>query len=191
MARKVAEEEHRLKVAAEGAEQSEDVKAAAAEAYAKALADAKADMEAAEREASEYNPGEGGGVSRADDGAMADKLAEAGIVATYSQAGDLIQHRNAKDIKVENLTVSFHGANIIDNSTFTLNWGNRYGFIGRNGSGKTTVMRVIGARAVPIPETISMFHLTTEYPATEMTAIDAVMSVDAEREAIEKEIDGG
>ena len=51
-----------------GEEQTEAVKTAAAEAYAKALADAQAEMEAAAEEAAAYNPGEGGGVSRADDG---------------------------------------------------------------------------------------------------------------------------
>jgi hypothetical protein len=49
-------------------------------------------------------------------------------------------------------------------------------------------MRVIGARAVPIPDTIDMYHLTTEYPPTEETALEAVMSVDAERAAVEKEV---
>ena len=99
------------------------------------------------------------------------------------------KRRNGKDINVSNLTVTFHGAPILEGTDFVLNWGNRYGFIGRNGSGKSTLMRCVGARAIPIPESIDIYHLTTEYPATEETALYAVMKVDAERAAVEREID--
>lgn len=100
----------------------------------------------------------------------------------------------------------------------------RYGFIGQNGSGKSTLMRVIGARAVPLPDGrshtpslashvdqllagdrcgvliglcflwwvssgIDVFHLTHEIEASEMTALEAVVSVDEERAKLEKEAD--
>jgi ATP-binding cassette subfamily F protein 2 len=63
--------------------------------------------------------------------------------------------------------VSFHGAVILDGCELQLNSGNRYGLIGRNGSGKSTLMRVVGSRAVPIPDTIDIYHLTTEYVESE------------------------
>ncbi len=90
---------------------------------------------------------------------------------------------------MSNLSVSFHGHPIIEGTELQLNWGNRYGFIGRNGSGKSTVMRAIGARAIPVPERIDIYHLTTEYPATEQTALEAVMAVDDERLKVEKDIE--
>ncbi|KAH8061745.1 ATPase [Aureococcus anophagefferens] len=129
-----------------------------------------------------------GAVSKADDGAAADRLAASGVVATFA-APPVKKHRNCKDINVSNLTVTFHGAPILEGTDFVLNWGNRYGFIGRNGSGKSTLMRAVGARAIPIPESIDIYHLTTEYPATEETALYAVMKVDAQRAAVEREID--
>ena len=48
-------------------------------------------------------------------------------------------------------------------------------------------MRVIGARCFPIPEGIDIFHLKEEIEASEMTAKEAVMSVDVERANLEKE----
>ena len=48
-------------------------------------------------------------------------------------------------------------------------------------------MRVIAARCFPIPEGIDIFHLKEEIEATEMTAKEAVMSVDKERALLEKE----
>jgi hypothetical protein len=38
----------------------------------------------------------------------------------------------------------------------------RYGYIGRNGCGKSTFMKVIAARCFPIPDGIDIFHLSEE-----------------------------
>jgi len=63
---------------------------------------------------------------------------------------------------VTNLTVTFHGTPIIEEADLFLNYGNRYGYIGRNGCGKSTFMKVIAARCFPIPEGIDIFHLSEE-----------------------------
>ena len=38
--------------------------------------------------------------------------------------------------------MSFHGSPIVEGTDLTLNWGNRYGFIGRNGSGESATTSV-------------------------------------------------
>eukprot|EP01035_Chromulina_nebulosa_P018741 gene18741-24506_t len=116
----------------------------------------------------------------------ADILRKEGIVTTYA-ASSKKMHRNVRDISVSNLTVLFHGTPLIEEAELSLNYGNRYGLIGRNGCGKTTFMKVIGARCIPIPEGIDMFHLKEEIEATDMTAKEAVMSVDSERAKLESE----
>jgi ATP-binding cassette subfamily F protein 2 len=118
----------------------------------------------------------------------ADRLADEGIIATFSQSAKSV-HANTKDINVENVSVLYHGAPILEDTDVVLNYGNRYGFIGRNGCGKSTFMRVLGARALPIPENIDIYHLKEEIEPTEMTALEAVMSVDEERTALEREAD--
>jgi ATP-binding cassette subfamily F protein 2 len=45
----------------------------------------------------------------------------------------------------------------------------------------------VGARCFPIPEGIEIFHLKEEIEATDMTAKEAVMSVDVERNKLERE----
>jgi ATP-binding cassette, subfamily F, member 2 len=62
-----------------------------------------------------------------------------------------------------------------------------YGFVGRNGCGKSTFMKVIASRCFPIAEGIDIFHLSEEIEASDMTALEAVMSVDKERTKLEKE----
>jgi ATP-binding cassette subfamily F protein 2 len=117
-----------------------------------------------------------------------DLLRKEGIVATYALDNKII-HRNVRDISVSNLTVAYHGTPLIEDAELTLNYGNRYGFIGRNGCGKSTFMRVVGARCFPIPDGIDIFHLKEEIEATEMTAKEAVMSVDVERAKLETEVE--
>lgn len=59
-----------------------------------------------------------------------------------------------------------------------------------NGVGKSTLMKTLGARAVPIPSGIDIFHLKEEIePSDTMTALEAVMSVDEERARLEMEAD--
>ena len=156
--RKKTAEEARRRALSE--QMGEAANAAAAEAYQASLAAAQADLANAGDEVDDMFEGMGGAVSRADDGAAADRLTEQGVVTTYAAGAK--PHRNSKDISVSNLSVSFHGHPIIEGCELQLNWGNRYGFIGRNGSGKSTIMRVIGARAIPVPERIDIYHLTTD-----------------------------
>lgn len=59
--------------------------------------------------------------------------------------------------------------------------------MGPNGSGKSTLLKALGNREVPIPEHIDIYFLDREIPATDMTALEAVMSVDSERQRLEKE----
>ncbi|KAJ8602225.1 hypothetical protein CTAYLR_003663 [Chrysophaeum taylorii] len=177
--------------AAGSAEERAAVAAKAKEAYDVALEEARREQAEAVAAAGEVgdDASAGGGIRRAEDAERSkDALASAGIIATYA-APTVKKHRNAKDISVSNLSVTFHGSTIIAESEFILNWGNRYGFIGRNGSGKSTVMRVVGARAIPIPESLDVFHLQKEYPPADDTALEAVMKVDEERAKVEREID--
>lgn len=67
-----------------------------------------------------------------------------------------------------------------------LNCGRRYGLLGLNGSGKSSLLSVLGNREVPIPDQIDIFHLTREMPASDKTALKCVMEVDEERMRLEK-----
>jgi ATP-binding cassette subfamily F protein 2 len=116
----------------------------------------------------------------------ADQLRKEGVITTFALSSKRL-HRNVRDINVTNLTVTFHGNPLIEEAELTLNYGNRYGFMGRNGCGKSTFMRVIAARSFPIPDGIDIFHLKEEIEATDMTAKEAVMSVDRERAILEAE----
>lgn len=116
--------------------------------------------------------------------AALEKLSQDQIAVTYeSKKGSL--HANTRDINVSGVTVTFHGKPLIEETQIVINYGNRYGFIGPNGSGKSTIMKAIAARAIPIPDALDIYFLDSEYPATDITALDAVMESNDEVKKLE------
>ena len=115
-----------------------------------------------------------------------DLLRARGIIVTYEESSKK-GHAHDRDINVNAVTMTYHGSPLIEESTLSLNYGNRYGFIGRNGSGKSTFMECLGARCVPIPEGIDLYYVKEEIAASEISALEAVMSVDEERAKLEAE----
>lgn len=116
------------------------------------------------------------------------RLEEEARLAAEARActGVLAVHPLSRDIKIDNLSVTFHGSELVTDSKLELSTGNRYGFIGENGSGKSSLLAVLGNREVPIQNHIDIYYLSREMPASEKTALEAVMEADEERNKLEK-----
>merc|ERR1711953_1639238 len=95
-------------------------------------------------------------------------------------------HPMARDIKIDNFSVTFYGKELLQDTKLELSVGNRYGLMGVNGCGKSALMAVLGNREVPIQEHIDIYYLAREIPASEKTALEAVMEADEERIKLEK-----
>ena len=52
-------------------------------------------------------------------------------------------------LKVNRISKSFHGRQVLKEITFTVNSGEIYGLIGKNGAGKTTLMNIIAGLSCP------------------------------------------
>lgn len=50
--------------------------------------------------------------------------------------GVLASHPAARDIKIDNFSITFHGVEILRDTKLELNCGRRYGLVGFNGCGK-------------------------------------------------------
>merc|ERR1712241_111801 len=114
-------------------------------------------------------------------------LEEESRMATEARActGVLGIHPLARDIKIDNFSVTFYGAELLQDTKLELSCGNRYGLMGVNGCGKSSLLAVLGNREVPIQEHIDIYYLAREIPASEKTALEAVMEADAEMLALE------
>eukprot|EP00127_Corallochytrium_limacisporum_P004676 Clim_evm30s172 gene=Clim_evmTU30s172 len=84
------------------------------------------------------------------------------------------------DIQCENIDVGFRGLNLIDNASIQLVGGRKYGLVARNGMGKSTLMRAISSRQLPIPKHIRVIHVEQEVVGDDTTALQSVINSDEE-----------
>ncbi|KAJ4421362.1 ATP-binding cassette, regulator of translational elongation [Neurospora sp. IMI 360204] len=92
-----------------------------------------------------------------------------------------------KDIKIDNIDVTIGGLRILTDTTLTLAYGHRYGLVGHNGVGKSTLLRALSRREVPIPTHISILHVEQELMGDDTPAIQAVLDADVWRKVLLKE----
>jgi len=89
--------------------------------------------------------------------------------------GELNMAEGAKDIKVISFSLSFHGENLIEDTTLELTYGRRYGLIGRNGSGKTTFLQAIASNDLELPDHIDKYLLKGEVEPSDKNAMECVI----------------
>ena len=94
---------------------------------------------------------------------------------------------SATDIKVHNLTIRAKGKVLLENTTLTVAAGRRYGLVGPNGKGKSTLLRMIARRQVPVPEALDVLLVEQEVVGTDASALDSVVAADMELMALRQE----
>ncbi|KAH0630407.1 hypothetical protein JD844_013409 [Phrynosoma platyrhinos] len=88
---------------------------------------------------------------------------------------------NASDIKLEKFSISAHGKELFVNADLYIVAGRRYGLVGPNGKGKTTLLKHIANRALSIPPNIDVLLCEQEVVADETPAVQAVLKADTKR----------
>ncbi|KAF8542108.1 P-loop containing nucleoside triphosphate hydrolase protein [Trichophaea hybrida] len=87
----------------------------------------------------------------------------------------------SKDIKVEGIDLSIGGLRILTDTSLTLAYGRRYGLVGKNGIGKSTLLRALSRRDVAIPTHITILHVEQEIMGDDTPALQAVLDADVWR----------
>lgn len=87
----------------------------------------------------------------------------------------------SKDIKVDGVDVSIGGLRILTDTNLTLAYGRRYGLVGQNGIGKSTLLRALARRELAIPTHISILHVEQEISGDDTPALQAVLDADVWR----------
>lgn len=91
--------------------------------------------------------------------------------------GVLVSRPTAKDVKIDAFSMIAHGVVLISDTMIELTIGRRYGLIGSNGSGKSTFLKCLAQREVPIPDHIDIWYLDEEEHPSDKTAFDSVVEV--------------
>lgn len=95
--------------------------------------------------------------------------------------GVLASTATSKDVKINSASLVFHGRVLVTDSILELTMGRRYGLLGENGCGKSTILKAIAAREYPIPEHVDIYLLNEGAPPSELGALEWVVT-EAENE---------
>ncbi|XP_062073361.1 ABC transporter F family member 4 [Humulus lupulus] len=96
---------------------------------------------------------------------------------------------NVKDITIENFSVSARGKELLKNASVKISHGKRYGLVGPNGMGKSTLLKLIAWRKIPVPKNIDVLLVEQEVIGDEKTALEAVVSANVELVTLRKEVE--
>ncbi|XP_034958386.1 ATP-binding cassette sub-family F member 3 isoform X1 [Zootoca vivipara] len=91
------------------------------------------------------------------------------------------------DVRIENFDVSFGERVLLTGADLNLAYGRRYGLVGRNGLGKTTLLKMIASSNLRIPSHISILHVEQEVAGDDTPALQSVLECDTTRESLLKE----
>ena len=109
---------------------------------------------------------------------------------------DDLANENARDVHIQDFdlpNLRGGGPDLLSGANLTLAHGRRYGLIGLNGCGKTTLMTCIANRQVNkdggkggVPKSMSMLLVRQEIMGNDWSAVETVLKSDARREGVKK-----
>ncbi|KAF5794159.1 putative ABC transporter, AAA+ ATPase domain, P-loop containing nucleoside triphosphate hydrolase [Helianthus annuus] len=95
---------------------------------------------------------------------------------------------NVKDITVDNFSVSARGKELLKNASVKISHGKRYGLVGPNGKGKSTLLKLLAWRKIPVPKNIDVLLVEQEIVGDDRTALEAVVSANEELVKLRQEV---
>lgn len=94
----------------------------------------------------------------------------------------------SKDIKLDNFDLYVgEGQRILSEASLTLAYGRRYGLVGQNGIGKSTLLRALSRRELNIPKHITILHVEQEIRGDDTSALQSVLDADVWRKSLLQE----
>ena len=93
----------------------------------------------------------------------------------------------SRDVKITSASLVFHGKVLITDTILELNYSRRYGLLGENGCGKSTILKAIDKREYPIPEHVDIYLLNEGAPPSDLGALEwVVKEAELEMERLDK-----
>lgn len=93
-------------------------------------------------------------------------------------------------LQIANMTYRIAGRALFEGASATLPAGSKCGFVGRNGTGKTTLFRLITGEIAPesgdvtVPANLRIGQVAQEAPGTDRSLLETVLEADTERSSL-------
>lgn len=93
-------------------------------------------------------------------------------------------------LKIQDITYAIDGRRLFENASATIPTGHKVGFVGPNGTGKTTLFRIIRGELaleggeIELPKRAKIGGIAQEAPATGLSLIETVLVADTERASL-------
>ncbi|WP_170557725.1 ABC-F family ATP-binding cassette domain-containing protein [Ruegeria atlantica] len=98
-------------------------------------------------------------------------------------------------LRIEDITYAVEGRPLFDGASATIPDGHKVGLVGRNGTGKTTLFRLIRGELalesgnITVPKRARIGGVAQEVPSSDVSLINTVLAADTERSALMAEAD--
>ncbi|MBY6055083.1 ABC-F family ATP-binding cassette domain-containing protein [Leisingera daeponensis] len=98
-------------------------------------------------------------------------------------------------LRIQDITYSVEGRPLIESASATIPTGHKVGLVGRNGTGKTTLFRLIRGElaletgSITLPSKARIGGVAQEVPSSNVSLTDTVLAADTERAALLAEAD--
>ncbi|EAN77741.1 ABC transporter, putative [Trypanosoma equiperdum] len=113
-------------------------------------------------------------------------IASATAIVKIHHKSDGVQYTT--DIRCENIRIHMGKQVLLDNTELTILSGHKYGLVGRNGTGKTTLLRALTEREIEgVSPFVQILHVEQEVVAGGETPLEVILSADVEREQLLRE----
>eukprot|EP01039_Chlorochromonas_danica_P000241 gene241-259_t len=98
---------------------------------------------------------------------------------------DFSGNSNERDIHVHNFNMTYGGNLLLEGADLRLVYGRRYGLIGRNGIGKTTLLKHMANFSIEgFPRHLRVLHVKQEVKSSASSVLQVVLDADVERSAL-------
>jgi ATPase subunit of ABC transporter with duplicated ATPase domains len=92
-----------------------------------------------------------------------------------------------RDVIAEGIDLSYGGNVLLESASLRVAYGRRYGVVGQNGVGKSTLMRSILRRDLPVPESLSVVYVDQIVACSSLSPLQQVLAGDKELAALKEE----
>ena len=93
----------------------------------------------------------------------------------------------SKDVVVKGLSISAPEKPLLVNADLALVAGRRYGLVGANGRGKSTLLRFLAARRLPVPQSVDVLLVDQEAAFQGASVLEDVLAADTTRSSLLEE----